>query len=149
MITAMNHVSFTVKDLNKSIAFYKKVLRFECVSIAERDEKFSSAVSGLGGVAMKIAYMNGPGCAIELIQYIKGSGTQLDTRTNNIGSTHVCFNVSDFDEWIKHMEDYKVRHRGEICIVPAGPNKGKKVCYMTDDDGNNIEFIEDTGKQLC
>ena len=143
MITAVNHVSFTVKDLEKSVEFYKNVLGLECISIAERSEEFSSAVTGIEGVTMRIAYMNGPGCAIELIQYTKGVGNQLDTRTNNIGSSHVCFNIACYDEWIERMEKYGVKYRGKLCIVPAGPNKGKRVCYMMDVDVNNLEFIED------
>ena len=40
------------------------------------------------------------------------------------------------------MEANNVRYRGEICEVPAGPNKGRRVVYMMDNDGNNLEFIE-------
>ena len=143
MITAMNHVSFTVSNLEQSVDFYKNVLNFTCVSLAERSREFSSAVTGIDGAAMKIAYMNGPGCTIELIQYTSGTGERLNTKTSNIGSAHVCFNIADYDEWLERMKHYNVKFRGELCIVPAGPNKGKRVCYMTDNDGNNLEFIED------
>lgn len=142
MITNVNHVSITVSDLKASIDFYEKVMKLKCVSNAERDEAFCSAVTGVDGVKMKIAYMEAPGCNIELIQYVKGEGIRLDTKTCNIGSTHLCFNISDYDEWMERMEKNGVRMRGKLCIVPAGPNKGRRVCYMMDNDGNNLEFIE-------
>ena len=140
----MNHVSFTVSNLEKSVEFYKNVLNFECISIAERSEEFSSAVTGIDDVAMKIAYMTGPNCTIELIQYTNGEGNRLNTKTNNIGSSHICFSVADYDNWLQRMKKHNVKFRGKLCVVPAGPNKGKRVCYMMDNDGNNLEFIEDT-----
>lgn len=142
MITNINHVSFTVSDLKTSVEFYEKVLGLKCISNVERDEEFSADITGVAGAKMKIAYMEAPNCSIELIQYIKGEGERLDTTTCNVGSAHLCFNVSDYDEWIRRMEENGVRMRGKLCIVPAGPNKGRHVCYMMDNDGNNLEFIE-------
>lgn len=142
MITNVNHVSFTVSDLKASVDFYEKVMGLKCVSNAERDEEFSSAVTGVEGVKMEIAYMEAPGCSIELIQYVKRQGSRLDTATCNVGSAHLCFNISDYDEWMDRMEKNDVKMRGKLCIVPAGPNKGRRVCYMMDNDGNNLEFIE-------
>lgn len=142
MIANINHVSFTVSDLKASVEFYEEVLGLKCVSKAERDEEFSSAVTGISGVKMEIAYIEAPGCFIELIQYVKGQGGRLDTSTCNIGSSHICFYVKGYDEWMKRMKENRVRMRGERCIVPAGPNRGRRVCYMIDNDGNNLEFIE-------
>lgn len=143
MITAMNHTSFTVSNLQNSIDFYQNVLGLELVSLAERDEEFSSAVTGIEGAKLNIAYVKASNCSIELIEYIGAQGVRLDTATNNIGSAHICFNVRDFDQWITRMKQNHVRFRGEICYVPAGPNKGKRVCYAMDNDGNNLEFIEE------
>ncbi|MCI8376158.1 MAG: hypothetical protein HFI29_12100 [Lachnospiraceae bacterium] len=142
MISSVNHVSFTVSNLNQSITFYRDVLGMECISMAERDKEFSSAVTGIDGVEMNIAYMQAPGFAVELIQYVSGEGTKIDTSTNNPGSAHLCFNIGDYDEWMKRMEECNVKMCGKLCHVPAGPNEGKRVCYMLDNDGNHLEFIE-------
>lgn len=143
MIENINHVSFTVSNLEESVEFYEKVLGLKCVSKAERDEEFSSSVTGVDGAKMEIAYIEAKNCSIELIQYVRGEGKRLETHTCNVGSAHLCFNISDYDEWMKKMEGNGVRTRGKVCIVPAGPNKGKRVCYMMDNDGNNLEFIEE------
>ena len=143
MITNMNHVSFTVADLDRSVEFYEKILGLPCVSNAERDEEFSSAVTGIPGVMMKIAYMEAPNASVELIQYVKGEGEALTTTTNQPGCTHLCFRVADYDEWLDRMAKNGVKMSGELCRVPAGPNKGCRVCYMPDPDGNHLEFIEE------
>lgn len=142
MIKNMNHVSFTVSDLDKAVEFYTNVLGLKLVSLAERDEAFSSRVTGITGAKLNIAYVATENCSIELIQYTGGEGVRLDTHTNNIGSAHVCFHVDDFDAWLKRMQDNNVKFRGELCEVPAGPNIGHRVVYAMDNDGNNLEFIE-------
>ncbi len=143
MITKVNHVSFTVSNLDESIVFYRDILGLKCVSKAQRDKQFSSAVTGINGVEMDIAYMQAPGIAVELIQYKSGQGVAIDTATNNPGSAHLCFYVKDYDEWMLKMKERGVRICGQICTVPAGPNKGRKVCYVLDNEGNHLEFIED------
>lgn len=143
MISTMNHTSFTVSNLQDSIHFYQNVLGLKLVSLAERDKDFSSAVTGIAGAKLNIAYMKTANCAIELIEYTGARGTRLDTRTNNIGSAHICFNVKNFDEWLLRLRENQVQFRGELCLVPAGPNKGKRVCYCMDNDGNNLEFMEE------
>lgn len=143
MITTMNHTSFTVSHLQDSISFYENVLGLQLLSLAERDEEFSSAVTGIENVKMKIGYMKAENCSIELIEYTKGAGERIDTATCNIGSAHVCFNVKDFRTWMEHLKKNGVRFRGDLCCVPAGPNKGKRVIYAMDNDGNNLEFIEE------
>ena len=101
MISTVNHVSFTVSNLEESIEFYKNVLGLELISLAERDEAFSAAVTGVPKAKMNIAYMKAANCSIELIQYVQAGGERLDTHTNNIGSAHVCFNIRDYDEWME------------------------------------------------
>lgn len=143
MISSINHISFTVADLDKAIDFYSNVLGLKCISIAERDEEFSSSVTGINGAKMKIAYYECSNCKIELIQYIGAPGVKLDTNLNNVGSSHLCFCITNFDEWLLKMKNASVKFRGEVCVVTAGPNKGKRILYMMDPDGNNLELIEE------
>lgn len=143
MITTMNHTSFTVSNLEQSVDFYQNVLGLELVSYAERDEEFSAAVTGIQGAKLNIAYMKAANCSVELIEYIAGMGERIDTKPCNIGSAHICFNVKEFDRWIDHLKKNHVQFRGALCHVPEGPNKGKQVVYAIDNDGNNLEFIEE------
>ena len=126
MISTVNHVSFTVSNLEESIEFYKNVLGLELISLAERDEAFSAAVTGVPKAKMNIAYMKAANCSIELIQYVQAGGERLDTHTNNIGSAHVCFNIRDYDEWMERMKKNHVSFRGELCHAPADQIREKE-----------------------
>ena len=143
MISQVNHISFTVSDLDRSIRFYRDAFGLELVSLAERTEEFAAGVTGLPGAMIKVAYLKAPNCALELIQYTGGAGVKIDTAANNVGSAHVAFNSNDFANDLKRALDSGAKQAGKVMPVPGGPNKGKPVVYIEDPDGNTIEFISD------
>ena len=68
-VLATNHTSFTVSDLDRSIAFFTEVLGFEMVNRALRDPNLISSITGISGADIEVAYIQGPGHRLELIQY--------------------------------------------------------------------------------
>ena len=141
MITAMNHVSFTVSNLERSVAFYRDAIGLEYVNAFQRDEAFSARVTGIAGASLKIAYLRTSNCSIELIEYLTPEGRKIDTATCNVGSAHVCFNVDDFDASVDRVLSMGGSLAGERVVVPSGGNQGRSVAYLEDPDGNTIEFI--------
>jgi catechol 2,3-dioxygenase-like lactoylglutathione lyase family enzyme len=142
MYTSVNHTSFTVSDLDRSIAFYTDALGMKLLNVAERDPSFSAQVTGIPGAHLRIAYVEAAGFRIELIQYLSPPGQKLDTRTCNIGSAHVAFNVDDLQGMYDAMAAKDVTFISPPCTVPSGPNKGGKAVYLEDPDNNTLEFIE-------
>lgn len=140
MIENINHISFTISDLDASVDFYKNVLGLDLLDISDRDAAFSEKVTGIKGAKLRIAYMSTKNCCIELIQYTP-PGKKIDTSTCNIGSPHVCFYVNDFKEFMKKLMENKVKIVNDPQLIPAGPNKGKYVVYTEDPDSNTLEFI--------
>ncbi|MCL5018853.1 MAG: iron-containing alcohol dehydrogenase [Candidatus Pacearchaeota archaeon] len=78
MITSVNHLSFTVADVEKSVEFYKNLLGLDLMNLSERDIAFSEKVTGIPGAHLKIAYLNGNNCSIELIQYLSPRGEKIN-----------------------------------------------------------------------
>ena len=64
-VLATNHTSFTVSDLDRSIAFFTEVLGFEMVNRAPRDPKLISSITGVPGADIEVAYIQGPGHRLE------------------------------------------------------------------------------------
>jgi len=142
MLKSVNHTSFTVSDVERSLKFYTELLGMEMISIADRPQDFCEKVSGIPGARMRIAYVRGADYNLELIQYLSPPGKKLDTTTNNVGSAHLCFVVDNLMEMYRDLSARGVHFRGQPVSVPAGPNKGGLVVYLTDPDGNNLEFVE-------
>lgn len=142
MIINVNHTSFTVSDLDRSISFYRNLLGLELISLTGRDPAFSEKVTGIPGANLKIAYLQAPGHRLELIQYLNPSGEKLDCRTNNIGSAHLAFNVDNLPALYADLKAKGVQFKSEPLEVPAGPNKGTMAVYFTDPDGITLEFLQ-------
>jgi len=142
VIINVNHTSFTVSDLDRSISFYRNLLGLELISLTGRDPAFSEKVTGIPGANLKIAYLQAPGHRLELIQYLSPSGEKLDCRTNNIGSAHLAFDVDNLPALYADLKAKGVQFKSEPLEVPAGPNKGTMAVYFTDPDGITLEFLQ-------
>ena len=142
MITSVNHTSFTVSDLDRSIAFYRDLLGMELMSLAGRDPAFVEKVTGIPGANLKVAYLQAPGHRLELIQYFSPPGKKLELQTNNVGCAHLAFNVDDLPGMYAHLKAKGVHFKSAPLEVSAGPNKGALVVYFTDPDGITLEFLQ-------
>ena len=142
MITSVNHTSFTVSDLDRSIAFYRDLLGMELMSLAGRDPAFVEKVTGIPGANLKVAYLQAPGHRMELIQYFSPPGKKLELQTNNVGCAHLAFNVDDLPKMYVEMKAKGVHFKSAPQEVSAGPNKGTLTVYFTDPDGITLEFLQ-------
>jgi len=143
MILTTNHTSFTVSDVERSVAFYRDLLGFKLLSLAERPREFAEIATGIPGAHLKVAYLEAPGGhRLELIQYLSPPGVKLDTRTNNVGSAHLALNADDLRQMYSELKAKGVRFKGEPIEVPAGPNRGNLMVYMLDPDDFTLELIQ-------
>ena len=144
-VLATNHTSFTVSDLDRSIAFFSEVLGFEMVNRALRDPKLISSITGVPGADIEVAYIQGPGHRLELIQYHGPSErSQVDSRPCDSGFAHVAYDVDNVDVAVAASAPHQVLPIGEVTVIDKGPNAGRKVVYLRDPDGVTIEYIEAT-----
>ena len=90
MITGMNHTGIVVRDLEKSVDFYRQGLGLKVVVRRERQGQPISQVVGYENSRIKVALLgNGAGHLVELIQYINPVGPERYSDDRNVmGSTH-------------------------------------------------------------
>ncbi len=95
-----HHHSFTVSDLDRSLAFYHEVLGLEVVRVSERSNLPSyDQMLGYSGVKLRVALLRHPvnEFLLELFQYINPPSTPRELRNHYVGSSHVAFEVEDID----------------------------------------------------
>ena len=142
-VLATNHTSFTVSDLDRSLAFFRDAMGFEVTSKAPRNKAAIEGITGVRDADVVIAYVRGPGHSIELIQYL--SPDDRDTmrpRPCDVGFAHIAYDVDDIEAAIETVSRHAVAPVGETMEIDQGPNKGGKVAYLRDPDGITIEFIQ-------
>ena len=60
-ILATNHTSFTVSNLDRTVAFFRDALGFDVTSKAPRNPSLIERITGVEGVEVMIAYVRGSG----------------------------------------------------------------------------------------
>ncbi|MDA0663689.1 MAG: VOC family protein [Proteobacteria bacterium] len=142
-VLGTNHTSFTVSNLDRTVAFFVEALGFEMISRAPRDPAIIQRVTGVKGAELHIAYVQGPGHRLELIQYLapadRGRVRALPCDT---GFAHIAYDVDDIDAAIAASAPHGVLPIGDPVAIDKGPNTGGRVVYMRDPDDVTIEFIE-------
>jgi catechol 2,3-dioxygenase-like lactoylglutathione lyase family enzyme len=142
-ILSFNHTAFTVSDLDRFIPFFCDLLGFELTSRAPRDGRLIGRMTAIDGVEIEIAYVNGPGHRIELIQYQAPAGREVVVpRLCDAGAAHVALDVTGIEALVAASRAYGFTPVGEIIEIDAGPNKGNRVVYLRGPDGITVEYIE-------
>ena len=70
MISSLHHPSFTVENLDRSIAFYRDLLGIPLEGVWERDPDYSENITGIKGAQVKVAYFRLPNASFELVEYM-------------------------------------------------------------------------------
>ncbi|MGX9668089.1 metallothiol transferase FosB [Staphylococcus shinii] len=116
MIQSVNHITYSVSDINKSTAFYQDILKAEI--LVESDETVYFTLGGLW-----LALNEEKDIPRNEIQYLY---------------THMAFTIDEhtFDEWYQWLKDNDVN-------ILEGRNRDirdKKSIYFTDPDWHKLEL---------
>ena len=139
MITRLAHTGFVVKDLDKSVEFYRDAVGLTLVRTTEVTGEAISQVLGYDDVVLKVAFMDaGNGHALELLHYVHPPGADRPSEERNtLGATHLAFDVDDMDGTFQRLIDNGARQ-----LNPPAELRGRMVCYLQDPDGNWVELIQ-------
>ncbi|WP_135553605.1 VOC family protein [Paenibacillus cymbidii] len=140
MIQSIHHVSFTIKEMERSIAFYRR-LGFQVASDRRHlTADYLRAITGYADAEMHVAYLNGYNVQLELIQYVAPAGIDLDKTNYHVGSAHICFATDDIYAEYERLQQAGVRFRTAPVAIREGPNAGMGAVYFFDPDGYTLEL---------
>lgn len=142
-VLGTNHTSFTVSNLDRTLAFFCDGLGFQATGRAPRSKDAIETVTGVPGAAVTICYVQGPGHRIELIEYSgPDDRSRVKPRPCDVGFAHVAYDVDDIDAAVAMAARYDVLPINPPYVVDQGPNAGGKAAYLRDPDGITVEFIQ-------
>jgi catechol 2,3-dioxygenase-like lactoylglutathione lyase family enzyme len=138
-VERLDHVSFTVGELERSIAFYSR-FGFEphkryLSAGAEVDEGTDTEHAD-----MEIQWLRHPlgGPMLELIRYMHHPADRA-AHNSQVGAAHLCFAVDDV--FGAHAE---LSADGIVFLSdPHEDEFGVRWVYMRDPDGNAVEIVQD------
>lgn len=154
MVKTFFHFSFTVSDIEQSIAFYQDLLGMQLVHRQIQDNAYTRQLVGYPDARLLVAqfkFKNLPaisGHVLELVQYESPPGQKLDTRSINVGSAHLAFLVDDADMEYDRLTRQGVRFRNAPAVITEGINQGGKAAYFLDPDDITLEILQVPSQRL-
>jgi catechol 2,3-dioxygenase-like lactoylglutathione lyase family enzyme len=140
-----HHTSFTISNLERSLAFWRDVLGCEVLATQEKEGGYLAAIVGDPRAHVRMAHLRVPGGehVIELFEYVAPDGETMDVLPWNVGATHICFLVEDlpavYDELVERGVTSFVSPPVE---VDTGVNAGGYGLHLRDPDGVIVELFQ-------
>jgi len=143
-IGSVHHTGLTVRNLERSIAFYREIL--DCTVILEQEKTggYLAEIVGYPDASVKMAMLHDPAGhhIIELFQYLSPEMLIAELEPRKIGNAHLCFLVEDLDSIYARIQDKGVAFISGPVRVDTGANAGGAALYMKDPDGITIELFQ-------
>jgi glyoxylase I family protein len=131
-VTGIHHVAISVKDLERSVAWYRKVLGFSTVLSAEHPNR----TEGLETLA-------NPKFSVVFSLHVHSDNEGESFSESHTGLDHVGFAVEDhssLEEWERHLTELNVEH-SPLTDQPLDDQSGDSVVVFRDPDNVQLEFF--------
>ena len=144
---AIDAVSMTVGNINRSVEFYTRVLSFEKVSDVEVAGDAYEQLEGVPGLRMRVVRMKLGDESIELVQFLTAQGRPIpaDSQSNDRWFQHVAIIVSNMDEAYRRLQQNHVEHVSPEPQRLPDWNKnaaGIQAFYFKDPDEHPLEILQ-------
>ena len=136
---SLNHVGITVRDIERSLAFYCDVVGMDVYSRRRMQGEWFDTLTHNSGADIDVAMLRLGGFVLQLVEYHAGGGDTLPLAHHHVGNAHLCINVSDVEA--KHRE---ATARGGLAPTPIVDilGSGIRSFYVHDPDGVPVEFVQ-------
>ena len=143
-VNILDHISVTVSDMERSLAFYCNLLGLEEVERHRLEGEVISKMAGKPDVVMQVVRLQAPdtpGILLDLQQYITPEGKLSDAQLGDVGHSHFCFGVPDLIGTYRTLKAKGVEFVSEP--VSFDLEWGiVKVVFFKDPDGFVLELME-------
>lgn len=143
-VFAVQHVGLTVRDRERSVAFYRDLLGCKELFSQEKTGGYLAAIVGYPDASVKMAHLSDPAgrLVIELFEYVHPDLLDADLEPRRIGNAHLCFLVEDLDAVYSRLAAHDVDFFSPPIPVDTGANAGGAGLYLRDPDGITIELFQ-------
>jgi catechol 2,3-dioxygenase-like lactoylglutathione lyase family enzyme len=145
-VRAIDSISMTVGDMDRSLEFYRTVLKFEMVSDTEVAGDDFEHLYGVFGARVRVVTLRLGGETLKLEEFIapRGRPIPVDSHSNDGWFQHVAIIVRDMDRafaWLR-SQHVEFASTGPQVLPQWNPSAGGIVAfYFRDPDGHSLEIL--------
>jgi catechol 2,3-dioxygenase-like lactoylglutathione lyase family enzyme len=132
-----HHTGVVVSDLAEAVAFYRDTLGFDVIEEFTLEGDGIATAIDVDGVTGNFAHLDAGGSRIELIEYEPTGADASPDAINQLGATHLGFEVDDVDAFHAALPE-----EADPVSEPQGIEIGIDILFFRDPDGNFVEVVE-------
>jgi catechol 2,3-dioxygenase-like lactoylglutathione lyase family enzyme len=146
-LKGVEHVGFTVPDLDQAVAFFVDVIGceafYELGPFRSDDDWMASRLNiHPRAVMRRLCFLRcGHGPNFEVFEYDAPDQKPKAPRNSDVGGHHLAFYVDDFDAALAHLRSHGVRILGEPTVRSDGPSGGQTWVYFLAPWGMQLELV--------
>lgn len=156
-VVGIHHTSFTVTDLERTIAFYEDLVGMRLLGRKHRrgadlgtallgrgSPEFGSLEPGSDSASAEIliADMALGNARVEFIQYVTPPGGPYQGDPSVAGSAHIALLTDDIEGEYRRLEKAGVKFHTPVRTVHDPGKPWWKWCYFRDPDGLCVELVQ-------
>jgi glyoxylase I family protein len=152
-LTGVEHIGFTVPNIEEATAFFVEVIGCEAVYDAgpfQSDTDWMTTHLNVHREAVtKLRFLrcaNGPN--IELFEYESPDQNAVQPKNCDVGGHHLAFYVTDLDAAVEHLRNHNVRVLGEP-TANTGPSEGQRWVYFLTPWDMQLELVSFPEGKAC
>lgn len=142
MIRGIHHIALSIKDMDRSLAFYRDLLGLEVAMDKSWEDagETGDKILRVKGTAARQVMLKCGDAMVELFQFNRPEPAPMaeDRPVIDRGITHLCFDVKDVDAEYERLSKAGVIFHCE----PQNLGSNCRTTYGRDPDGNVVEFQE-------
>ena len=143
MVIGFNHSGFVVRDLDKMVSFYRDDLGLTIDREIDSKAPTEGDHTGIPGAHRTLIFVGTGGeHALELVYYVEPESPKGHLDRNQLGATHICFNVSDIEQLYEKLKEKGVKFVTPPVMKTNSDGSKRGICYCQDPEGNWLEFIQ-------
>lgn len=139
-ISGVHHVGITVRDMQRSLDWYRRMFDLEPGPVSHGEGQQLSESLQVGGAELSFAMIRIGGTRIEFLQYHQPTGRDFDRTNGDVGSAHVCLEVSDIAAAYADLTAKGAVFNAPPITLTDGAFAGSTWAYLRDPDGIQLEI---------
>lgn len=146
MAAALDHVNVVVAEIERSVAFYSRLLGLAVIMDRVLDGPWFEALAGIPGARARCVILDAPGggCRVELLRFEAADGTPLPANSlpATIGLRHFALRVDDLDTALAVLAAEFGQEAAPVEVPHHIVRGGKRMAYVRDPDGAVVELAQ-------
>jgi glyoxylase I family protein len=147
LVSGVHHVSRTISDMDRSLAFYVGLLGLEVITDEELAGPMIEQSTGLDGAALRFVELGrgGEGPFVELLQFRTPIGRAVVPRPCDVGAHHIALAVADLRAVQTALTSAGVTFTASAQRIGGGFFAGHWTAYCLDPDQLIVELWQIVG----